>query len=116
NQGIAGIEKYVDDQGLADLQALGLAGPETLEPVRLSIDSRVQHVLHDELRQGMERYRAIAAGGVILHAHTGEVMAMASLPDYDPNNPVNALEKDRLNRMTAGVFEMGSTFKLFTTA
>lgn len=43
-------------------------------------------------------------------------MAMASLPDYDPNNPVNALEKDRLNRMTAGVFEMGSTFKLFTTA
>ncbi|WP_425248561.1 peptidoglycan D,D-transpeptidase FtsI family protein [Chelativorans salis] len=116
NQGIAGMEKYVDEQGLADLQALGLAGPDTLNPVGLSIDLRVQHVLHDELVQAMERHQAIAAGGVVLNARTGEVMAMASLPDYDPNNPYNALEKDRLNRMTAGVFEMGSTFKLFTTS
>lgn len=116
NKGIAGIEKYIDDQGLADLQALGLAGPEALNPVRLSIDSRAQFVLHDELSQAMERYRAIAAGGVILEADTGEVMAMASLPDYDPNKPDNALDKNRLNRMSAGVFEMGSTFKLFTTA
>lgn len=116
NKGIAGLEKYIDDQGLADLQALGLASPETLKPVRLSIDLGAQHVLRDELARAMERYQAIAAGGVILNARTGEVMAMASLPDYDPNNPHNALEKDRLNRMSAGVFEMGSTFKLFTTA
>ncbi|WEX11345.1 penicillin-binding protein 2 [Chelativorans sp. AA-79] len=116
NKGIAGMEKYVDDQGLADLQALGLAGPDTLKPVRLSIDLRAQYILHDELSQSMERYHAIAAGGVILNARTGEVVAMVSLPDYDPNNPYNALEKDRLNRMSAGVFEMGSTFKLFTTA
>lgn len=116
NKGIAGMEKYIDDQGLADLQALGLAGPDTLEPVKLSIDIRAQHVLHDELSDALERYQAVAAGGVILNARTGEVLAMASLPDYDPNNPYNALEKDRLNRMSAGVFEMGSTFKLFTTA
>jgi cell division protein FtsI (penicillin-binding protein 3) len=116
NKGIAGMEKYIDDQGLADLQALGLAGPDTLEPVKLSIDIRAQHVLHDELADALERYHAVAAGGVILNARTGEVLAMASLPDYDPNNPYNALEKDRLNRMSAGVFEMGSTFKLFTTA
>src|SRR5690606_10409371 len=57
-----------------------------------------------------------AAGGIILDVDTGEVAAMASLPDYDPNNPFNALEKDRLNRMSAGVFEMESTFKTFTTA
>ncbi|MDZ5698157.1 penicillin-binding protein 2 [Chelativorans sp. M5D2P16] len=116
NKGTAGMEKYVDEQGLADLQALGLAGPDTLKPVRLSIDLRAQYVVHDELSKAMERYRTIAAGAVILNARTGEVMAMASLPDYDPNNPYNALEKDRLNRMSAGVFEMGSTFKLFTTA
>src|SRR5690606_29379450 len=116
NKGIAGMEKYIDDQGLADLQALGLAGPDTLGPVKLSIDIRAQHVLHDELSDALERYQAVAAGGVILNARTGEVLAMASLPDYDPNNPYNALEKDRLNRMSAGVFEMGSTFKLFTTA
>jgi len=116
NKGIAGMEKYIDDQGLADLQALGLAGPDTLEPVRLSIDLRAQHVLHDELADALERYHAVAAAGAVINARTGEIVAMASLPDYDPNNPFNALEKDRLNRVSAGVFEMGSTFKLFTTA
>ena len=116
NRGIAGMEKYVDQNGLADLREAGLAVEKDLAPVKLSIDSRVQHVLRDELEQAMQRYRAIAAGAVVLNVHTGEVIGMASLPDYDPNNPFNALEKDRLNRMSAGVYEMGSTFKAFTTA
>ncbi|WP_306051633.1 peptidoglycan D,D-transpeptidase FtsI family protein [Oceaniradius stylonematis] len=116
NAGTAGIEKYVDDQGLGTLQDLGLDQSGALEPVRLSIDTGVQHVLRDELVQAMQRYQAIAAGGVILNAKTGEVVAMVSLPDYDPNNPFNAHDKDRLNRMSAGTFEMGSTFKAFTTA
>ena len=64
----------------------------------------------------MQRYKAIAGGAVVLNAKTGEVVAMASLPDYDPNNPFNAHDKDRLNRMSGGVYEMGSTFKGFTTA
>jgi cell division protein FtsI (penicillin-binding protein 3) len=116
NQGISGLEKYIDDQGLADLQASGLAIAKDLKPVKLSIDLRVQHIVHDELSQGMARYHAIAAGAVVLNAKTGEVVAMVSLPDYDPNNPYNAHEKDRLNRMSAGTFEMGSTIKSFTTA
>jgi cell division protein FtsI (penicillin-binding protein 3) len=116
NQGISGLEKYIDDQGLAVLQANGLAVAGDLKPVRLSMDLRVQHILHDELSQGMKKYHAIAAGAVVLNVKTGEVMAMVSLPDYDPNNPYNAHEKDRLNRMSAGVFEMGSTIKTFTTA
>ena len=116
NRGIAGMEKYVDQNGLSDLREAGLAIEKDLAPVKLSIDSRVQHVLHDELSQAMARYRAIGAGAVVLNVHTGEVVAMASLPDYDPNNPYNAMEKERLNRMSAGVYEMGSTFKAFTTA
>ena len=116
NKGIAGMEKYIDDQGLADLQATGLAIAEDLRPVKLSIDIRVQHIVHDEVARAMEKYHAIAAGAVVLDIHTGEVLAMASLPDFDPNNPYNALEKDRLNRMSAGTFEMGSTIKSFTTA
>ncbi len=116
NQGIAGMEKYIDDQGLADLQATGLAAADDLKPVRLSIDLRVQHILRDEIYQGMLRYHAIAAGAVVLNVKTGEVLAMASVPDFDPNNPVNALDKDHLNRMSAGLYEMGSTFKSFTTA
>ena len=114
NQGISGLEKYIDDQGLADLQLSGFAAD--LKPVQLSIDLRVQHIVHDELALAMEKYHAIAAGAVIINVKTGEVAAMASLPDYDPNNPFNAHEKDRLNRMSAGVFEMGSTIKSFTTA
>ena len=116
NKGIAGFEQYVDRKGLAALAATGLSFDEEMEPVRLSIDLRAQFALRDELAKAMDRYRAIAAGGVVLNAKTGEVIAMASLPDYDPNDPVDALKKDRLNRMSAGTFEMGSTFKAFTTA
>ena len=116
NKGIAGIEKYIDDQGLADLQASGLAIAKDLKPFKLSMDIRVQHIVHDEIKQAMERYHAIAAGAVVLSVKTGEVLAMASVPDYDPNNPFNAHDKDRLNRMSAGLYEMGSTFKSFTTA
>ena len=116
NKGIAGFEKFVDGEGLSALAAAGLSFDEVMEPVELSIDLRVQTVLHDELSRAIERYSAIAAGGVVLDAKTGEVVGMVSLPDYDPNNPVDALKKDRLNRLTAGTFEMGSTFKAFTTA
>ncbi|NGO50615.1 penicillin-binding protein 2 [Mesorhizobium camelthorni] len=116
NKGISGLEKYIDDQGLADLQATGLAVATDLKPVRLSIDLRVQHIVRDEISRAMEKYHAIAAGAVVLNAKTGEVMAMASVPDYDPNNPYNAHDKDRLNRMSAGTYEMGSTIKSFTTA
>ncbi|MFB9978542.1 peptidoglycan D,D-transpeptidase FtsI family protein [Mesorhizobium kowhaii] len=116
NQGISGMEKYVDEQGLSDLQASGLAVAKDLKPVKLSIDLRVQHVVRDEIAAGLERYRAMGAGAVVLNVKTGEVVAMASVPDFDPNNPYNAQDKDRLNRMSAGLYEMGSTFKSFTSA
>ncbi|PBB24778.1 MULTISPECIES: penicillin-binding protein 2 [unclassified Mesorhizobium] len=116
NQGISGMEKYIDEQGLSDLQASGLAVAKDLKPVKLSIDLRVQHVVRDEIAAGLERYRALGAGAVVLNVKTGEVVAMASVPDFDPNNPYNAQEKDRLNRMSAGLYEMGSTFKSFTSA
>jgi cell division protein FtsI (penicillin-binding protein 3) len=116
NRGIAGMEKYIDEQGLADLQATGLADGKELAPVRLSIDLRVQYIVRDEIAAAVDRYHAIAAGAVVLNVKTGEVLAMASVPDFDPNNPFNAQDKDRLNRMSAGLYEMGSTFKSFTTA
>nr|WP_316655005.1 penicillin-binding protein 2 [uncultured Gellertiella sp.] len=116
NRGIAGMEKYIDSQGLADLASVGMTSDAPLEPVRLSLDLRVQNILRDELVSAKNKFHAIAAGGVVLNIHTGEVIAMSSIPDYDPNNPVGALDKDNLNRMSAGTYEMGSTFKTFTTA
>ncbi|MCV9935845.1 penicillin-binding protein 2 [Boseaceae bacterium BT-24-1] len=117
NIGIAGIEKYIDSQGLQDLNGAGFAVQASdLKPVQLSIDMRVQHLVRDELVKGIEKYRAIAAAGAIMDVNTGEVIALVSLPDFDPGNPVDALEKDRINRMNVGVYEMGSTFKALTVA
>ena len=116
NQGIAGVEKYLDDTWLRDLHSSGFDLKKELEPVRLAVDLRVQHFIREALQEAMTKYRAIAAAGVVLNAHTGEVVGMSSLPDYNPNNPVDANKKDHLNRMSAGLFEMGSTFKAFTTA
>ncbi len=116
NVGIAGLEKYIDDRGLRQLQKLGFASDKDLEPIHLAVDLRVQHYVRDELAKAMKRYDAIAAGAVVLNARTGEVVAMASLPDYDPNRPVEAQKDDRINRVSKGLFEMGSTFKTFTTA
>ncbi|NVP56465.1 peptidoglycan D,D-transpeptidase FtsI family protein [Mycoplana rhizolycopersici] len=116
NRGIAGMERYIDNQGLADLAAIGMTSDAKLEPVRLSIDIRVQSMLHDVLTESMAKYQAEAAGAVVLDVHTGEVLAMGSVPNYDPNNPAESAKDGWLNRMTDGTFEMGSTFKTFTTA
>lgn len=116
NRGISGVEQHVDSLGLLDLQKSGLAEAATLKPVPLSIDVRVQHAIRDEVARAMYLYQAKAAAAIVLNAKTGEILGMASMPDFDPNTPVDAHKKDRLNRITAGVYEMGSTFKAFTTA
>jgi cell division protein FtsI (penicillin-binding protein 3) len=116
NQGIAGIEKWLDGRGLADLHLAGLASDRLQKPIELSIDLRAQHALRDELVAAREKYKAAAAAGLLTDVRTGEVIAMVSLPDYDPNNPREALDPTRINRLTTGVFEMGSTFKALTLA
>ena len=116
NQGIAGIERHMDGEDVALLQDLGLARGNALAPVDLSVDMRVQHVMHEQLVDALTRYQAVAAAGVMMDIHTGEIIALASLPDFDPNEPASALVKDSFNRITAGIFEPGSIFKTVTMA
>jgi cell division protein FtsI (penicillin-binding protein 3) len=117
NQGIAGIEKWIDGQGLNDLKALGFGGKDLdLKPVSLSIDLRVTHAMRLELIEAMRKFKAKAAGGIIMDVHTGEIVAQVSLPDYDPNQPTDALKPENINHLAVGVYEMGSTFKALTTA
>jgi cell division protein FtsI (penicillin-binding protein 3) len=116
NQGIAGIEKWLDGQGLAALHMAGLASDRLMRPVNLALDLRVQFALRDELAKAREKFKAKASAGVILNVNTGEIVAMVSEPDYDPNNPREAIDPTRINRLTTGVYEMGSTFKVFTVA
>ncbi len=116
NTGVAGIENWLDAQGLADLHRAGFASDRQQAPVVLSVDLRVQHALRDELMAAKDKFKAIAAAGLVYDVRTGEVVAMVSEPDYDPNSPRGALDKERINRLTYGLFEMGSTFKAFTVA
>jgi cell division protein FtsI (penicillin-binding protein 3) len=116
NQGIAGIEKWLDGQGLAALHMAGLATDRLQKPVNLALDLRVQFALRDELVAAREKFKAKAASGVVLNVNTGEIVALVSEPDYDPNNPREANDPTRINRLTTGVYEMGSTFKVLTVA
>lgn len=117
NEGIAGIEKYMDSKGLKALAGYGFArSADDLEPIELSLDLSATAATRDELIKGMEHFKAKAAAALIMDVNTGEIVSLVSLPDYDPNNPVDALKPDRINRMIVGVFEMGSTFKALTLA
>ncbi|CAA9543121.1 MAG: Cell division protein FtsI [Peptidoglycan synthetase] [uncultured Sphingosinicella sp.] len=86
------------------------------KPVALSLDSKVQHALEAELLGAMTKFSAVGAAGIIMDIHTGEIMAMTSLPELNPNAPGKGSDDQRFNRATLGVYELGSTFKPFTVA
>ncbi len=107
----------VDGQGLSAIEKkyeelLGAKG----EDITLSLDARLQYILRDELLKGMEEFQAIGGVGAVMDITNGEIIALSSLPDFDPNEPNAATADARFNRATTGVYEMGSTFKTFTTA
>jgi len=106
NLGIAGVEKGLDGR----IRNVG-AGP-----LGLSIDLSAQHAMRDELVGAVEHFHALGAAGIILDARTGEVLTLVSLPDFDPNDPPSPKSAALFNRVTKGVYEMGSTMKTVTTA
>ena len=106
NHGLAGIEKSLDD-------ALAVPGAA---PVRLSLDVRAQHILRDELAAALETFGAAGAAGLVMDVRTGEILALVSLPDFDPNLVANSQAEARFNRATLGVYEPGSTLKILTMA
>ena len=114
SKGLSGIEKFIDDN-----PQLAMSHPETAEgneTVTISLDLGVQHVLREELNNAIATFHAKAAAGIVVDVHSGEVVGLVSLPDFDPNHREEALDKDRLNRVGFGVYEMGSVFKVFTVA
>ena len=106
--GVAGMERAFDAY-LSDPQTRG-------QPLVLSIDSRVQQALEHELLDALTHFSAIGAAGVIMDVRTGEVLAMTSLPQLNPNAAGQGSDEARFNRATLGVYELGSTFKPFTVA
>lgn len=103
--------------GMEQVLNARLLDPETRgTPAALSIDMRVQGALEDELRSGMLAVDAIGAAGIVLDANTGEVLALASLPEFDPNQIDQEGAANMFNRVTNQVYELGSTFKPLTVA
>ena len=112
--GRSGVEYWFDER---------LRASESLStPLELSIDMTAQTVVERVLHRGMTLMNAKGASAVVMDAHTGEIVAMASLPDFDPNNPPAAPKRGDptasplFNQAAQGVYELGSTYKLFTIA
>ena len=107
-KGAAGAERAFDSY-LSDPSTRG-------KPLVLSISSRIQQALEAELGEALTHFSAIGAAGVVMDVHTGEVLAMTSMPTFNPNIPGQGSQEAHFNRATLGVFELGSTFKPFTLA
>ena len=86
------------------------------EPLQLSLDLRFQHIVRDEVLKGMQEFGAAGGCGAIMDIRTGEIIAMSSLPDYDPNHPTQATEDELFNKVTLGTYEVGSIMKVANTA
>lgn len=132
NQGLAGLEalydetvagKAVERRILRDARRghylyaeRSLAAPEPGDDLRLTLDATVQYILERELARGLERFAGKSAVGVVLDPRSGAVVAMASLPGFDPNRYREFPEANRRNRAVQDAYEPGSTFKVITAA
>jgi cell division protein FtsI (penicillin-binding protein 3) len=111
--------------GVTDIDGNGTAGVEkqfdyTLKDpnkeVQLSLSLPIQHILHNELKQSVEKFKAKGGSGMVISLKTGQLLAMVSAPDFDPNNPKTMGGENAFNRNTLGVYEQGSVMKLLNTA
>ncbi len=110
--------------GYTDVDGSGIAGIEKSfnrllasgQDIHLSIDMRLQHLLRRETLGAINEYSAVGGSAVVMNIHTGEVLASVSLPDFNLNNMTNVQIEQKFNRMTLGTYELGSVFKIFSTA
>jgi cell division protein FtsI (penicillin-binding protein 3) len=115
-KGIAGIEKYLDTEGAIYTASLADPGKPISAPAQLSLDVRVQHALVDEVSKAIVKFKAIAGGGIVMDIETGEIIALASLPDFNPNAEAKVITNLQQNKMLSGVYELGSVIKAVTFA
>ena len=108
NKGLAGVEQYFNKR-LNDTR-------NYREPLNLSLDVRLQQIARTSLGDAIQTYNALGGTAVVLDVRTNEVLAMCSLPDFNPHDAGRASDDSKFNRAALGVYEMGSTFKTFTTA
>jgi len=108
NYGISGVESYYDNY-LRDKKNLN-------KPLQLSLDTNIQYIIKNELEEALNIFKAEGAASLLMDSETGEVLSLVSLPDFDINKRVDLRDKALMNKITKGVFELGSIFKTFTIA
>ena len=108
NYGISGVENYYD-QYLRDKNNFD-------KPLRLSLDTNIQYLIQNELEEALKIFQAEGAASILMDSDNGEVLSLVSLPDFNINKREDLKDKAFMNKITKGVFELGSIFKTFTVA
>ncbi|RPG97780.1 MAG: penicillin-binding protein 2 [Candidatus Pelagibacter sp. TMED106] len=108
NYGISGVEKYFDKE-LKDKKLLN-------SPLQLTLDTNIQHIIDDELNRALKTFNATGGGALLMDVNNGEVLSLVSLPNFNINKRANITDKNYTNKITKGVYELGSIFKTFTIA
>jgi len=108
NYGISGVEKYFDKE----LKSKRLLST----PLKLTVDTNIQHIVDEELNKALITFKATGGGAVLMNVNNGEVLSLVSLPNFNINKRENITDKNYINKITKGIYELGSIFKTFTVA
>ncbi len=108
NYGISGIEKYFDKE-LRNIKKANI-------PLKITLDTNIQHLISKELNNAMSTFKATGAGALLMNVNNGEILSLVSLPNFDINMRADVKDKKYINKITKGVYELGSIFKTFTIA
>ncbi len=108
NYGISGIEKYFDK----DLKKKNMMD----QPLKLTLDSNIQHIINKDLNEALKTFNATGAGALLMDVNSGDIISLVSLPNFDINQRSTIKDKKYINKITKGVYELGSIFKTFTVA
>ena len=108
NLGISGVEKYFDTE-LKDQSLLN-------NPLVLTLDTNLQYIVDDELNKSLKTFKATGGGALLMDVNNGEILSLVSLPNFDINKRLSITDENYINKITKGVYELGSIFKTFTIA
>ena len=108
NYGVSGIEKYFDRE-LKDKHQM-------YKPLKLSLDSNIQFIINQELNNAIKTFSATGGGALLMNANNGKIISLVSLPNFNINQRTTIKDKKFINKITKGVYELGSIFKTFTVA